>query len=808
MEPEIKSKRWNSDIEAGISGKWKKSWPYGFDEKSKKPVYSIDTPPPYVNTPVHIGQATTYVLMDMFARFRRMTGHNVLFPLGLDRNGLPIEMAAEKRFGKKLMDLPRKESIKLCRMILEEASLASVESFNRLGISFNSWTKGPGIGELYETDSPDYRSLTQGTFIEMFKKGLIYEDNRVNNFCPGCQTTLADAEVDYENRSGFFYNVRFRVKETGEDLIIATTRPELLCTIGMVIFNPKDKRYSHLNGKTAIAPLFEKEIPIKTHPSAEIDKGTGIMMVCSFGDLADIRFFREENIDPVIAIGKNGRMNKNSGILEGLTVKEARKKIVEELEKSDLIIEKIPTNEHRTPICERSKDAIEFIAMPEFYVKQVEFKDDMKKLTKKLNFFAPKSRQIMTDWIDSVSIDWPISRRRFYATEVPLWYCEKCGEKILPPKGRYYQPWKDQPPKESDGLKNGKCAKCGSDNFRGEERVFDTWFDSSISPLYILKYNKDPKGFFGKNQPCSLRPQGKEIIRTWLYYTVLKDWLLTGKLIFSDVWINYHILDDKGKKMSKSKGNVIDPKKVLDMFGAEPFRLWTVIEGNLEKTDFRCSFERIQGAGKTLTKLWNVSRFISMFHAPKSKPKKLCALDEWIISEIDEIVKDARKRYERYDFHNPAAKMKNFIWETFASHYIELVKQRAYNQEKKFTKGEEDSARYTLHHVLDRIMLVLAPVLPFFTYSVYNDLRGNDIHSEEFPEPDVKLLKKKRDFGAEDLMAFNSAVWKVKKDKGLSLREGLAKVTMPRKLKSVENDIAATHGIKQLEYGKKLSVKV
>ncbi|UCD02881.1 MAG: valine--tRNA ligase, partial [Candidatus Aenigmatarchaeota archaeon] len=743
--------------------------------------------------------------MDMFARFRRMTGHNVLFPLGLDRNGLPIEMAAEKRFGKKLTSLPRREAIGLCHRILEEASMVSVDSFRRLGISFNSWKKGTGIGELYETDSPDYRALTQETFIDLLKKGLIYEDNRVNNFCPGCQTTLADAEVNYENRAGFYYNVKFRVKETGEDIIIATTRPELICTVGMVIFNPADKRYRHYEGKTAVSPIFGKEVPIKAHPSAEMERGTGMMMMCSFGDLTDIRFFREQHLKEIIAINKDGTMNRHAGFLEGLNVKQARKKIVQELEKADLIVEKIPTGEHRTPICERSKDAIEFIAMREYYVKQVEFKHEMKRLAKKLNFFAPKSRQIMIDWIDSISIDWPISRRRFYATEVPLWYCKQCGETIIPPKGEYYRPWKESPPKESEGLKGGKCG-CGSSDFRGEDRVFDTWFDSSISPLYILKYHKDPKGFFEKNQPCTLRPQGKEIIRTWLYYTVLKDWLLTGKLIFRDVWINYHVLDEKGHKMSKSKGNVIDPHDVLEKFGAEPFRLWAAIEGNLDKTDFRCSFERIEGAGKTLTKLWNVCRFISMFRAPKSKPKKLCVLDEWIMSEIESIVSRAAKSYERYDFHNPATKIKNFIWETFASHYVELVKQRAYNQKGHFTKTEEESARYTLHYVLDRIMIMLAPVIPFFTYSVYRDLRRKDIHFEPFPEPDKALLKKVSAF--DDVMAVNSAIWKAKKDKGLSLRDGIKSATVPERLKGIEKDLIPTHGIKKISYGKKPKVVV
>ncbi len=808
MESRITEKRWKRSLEDGIRDVWKKSWPYGFDESSKRPVYSIDTPPPYVNTPVHIGQATTYVLMDMFARFKRMTGHNVLFPLGLDRNGLPIEMAAEKKFGKKLTDLPRKEAIELCKSILKESSLTSVDSFWQLGISFNSWKKGPKLGDLYETDSPEYRALTQETFIDMFKKGLIYQDERVNNFCPGCQTTLADAEVSYENRAGFFYNVKFRVKETGEDIIIATTRPELVCTIGMVIFNPRDKRYKHLSGKTAISPIFEKEVPIRTHPSAEMDKGTGIMMVCSFGDLADIRFFREENIEPVIAIDKNGRMNREAGFLEGLSVKQARARMAEELQKSDLVVEKIPTSEHRTPICERSKDAIEFIAMPEFYVKQVEFKGEMKKLAKKMNFFSPKSRQIMLDWNDSVSIDWPISRRRFYATEVPMWYCAKCGANILPPKGKYYRPWAEEPPKGSEGLREGKCKECGGEKFRGEDRVFDTWFDSSISPLYILKYSREPKGFFEANEPCSLRPQGKEIIRTWLYYTVLKDWLLTGKCIFRDVWINYHILDEKGKKMSKSLGNVIDPHSILERTGAEPFRLWAAIEGNLDQTDFRCSFERIEGAGKTLTKLWNVSRFISMFPEPKKKPRKLCALDEWILKESEEILKYTRSRYDKYDFHNPAARIKNFIWEAFASHYVELVKQRAYNQEKVFSKAEQDSARYTLNRVLDTLMIALAPIVPFLTYAVYRDVRGKDIHAEEFRKHDESILKKKPGFRTEDLMKVNSFIWKEKKDAGLSLRDGVKGACVPESLRPIEGDLVSAHGIKRLQYGKKLSVKL
>jgi len=803
MDPIIKQTRWDKAMEKPLYEAWKANKRYAFSRKGSKPVYSIDTPPPYVNTPVHIGQATTYVLMDMFARFRRMTGHEVLFPLGLDRNGLPIEMAAEKRFNTRLTDVPREQAMKYCESILKEASIASTETFLRSGISFNSWKLGTEIGDVYYTDSPEYRALTQATFIDLWKKGLIYQAERITNYCPGCQTTIADAEIEYAEKPTMFNDVKFRVKETGDEIVIGTTRPELICTCAMVIFNPEDKRYKKLAGRTAVTPVFGKEVPIKAHPMAQPEKGTGLEMMCSAGDLNDIRFFREMNLEPVIAINRDGTMNEHAGVLKGLHVKKARAKIIELLKEGGLLVKQEQLM-HRAPVCERSKDDIEFIAMPEFYLKQLDQKAKMLEFAKKLNFFAPASRQIFVDWINSLTIDWPISRRRFYATEIPLWYCGKCGEVIVPPKGRYYQPWREKPPKEA--LKNGKCPKCNSADFRGETRVFDTWFDSSITPLWILGYERHPD-FFAKHSPCTLRPQGKEIIRTWLYYTVLKDYLLTKRLIFRDVWINYHIVDEGGKKMSKSRGNMADPKDVLDKFGAEPFRLWAAAEGNLERKDFKCSFERIQGMEKTLTKLWNVARFISMFPdaRKKAKPKKLEPLDEWILHEVSGLVKQAREEYEAYDFHNPTTSLKNFLWETFASHYIELAKNRAYNQEGKFSAEQQASACYALHECLDLLLRLLSPVLPFITEIIYRQLRGRDIHSESWPEPPKA---KKPAFTAQELMELNSLVWKTKKDAGRSLKDGLGSLTIPDKFKTIEADLRLAHGCQKLEHGKDVSIEI
>ncbi|MFH0949107.1 MAG: valine--tRNA ligase [Candidatus Aenigmatarchaeota archaeon] len=786
----INEKSWDKNFEKPIYTEWKNSRSYMFDDKKRK-IFSIDTPPPYVNTPIHIGHAVVYTLMDMFARFKRMKGYNVLFPLGLDRNGLPIEMEAEKKFNVHLHEVERDKFLEMCKKILEESTSASEDYFLQLGISFNSWEVGDKIGDMYLTDSPEYRALTQATFIELWNKGLIYEDKRINNYCPGCRTTIADAEVDYRDIQSNFVKVKFKVEETGEEITIGTTRPELICTCGMVIFNPADNRYSHLEGKHAITPIFEKTVEIRAHPFADMEKGTGIVMMCSAGDSNDIRFFREMKLEPTIAINEDGTMNSNAGFLEGMNIKGARKKIIDELKNLGLVAGEQQIF-HRTPICERSKHEIEFIAMPEYYLRQVMFRKKMKELSKKMNFYSESSRSILLDWIDNITIDWPISRRRYYGTEIPLWRCKACGLQLVPEKGKYYQPWKE--PAE-------KC-KCGGE-LVGDGRVFDTWFDSSISPLYILHWQKNKK-FFSMNYPCIIRPQGKEIVRNWLYYTLLKCYLLTGHVPFRDVWIHHHMLDEKGKKMSKSLKNFIMPKDVLDKHGAEPFRLWCALEGNITETDFRCSFERIEGADKTLTKLWNIARFISQFPEAK-KSRAITATDRWILAELDSLIKTAEKSYEKYDFHKPATNMRHFLWETFASHYLELVKCRAYNHEGKFSASEQSSAVFTLYHCLNNMLKLMAPIVPFITQKLYDDIWKKNIHNESFP----KLLgRKKMMFTTEDISNLNSLIWKEKKERGLSLRAEVSEAMLPKKFKAIEKDIAACHNIKKISYGKNLSVVI
>jgi valyl-tRNA synthetase len=780
--------KWTKDLEKEIIEKEITNHHFRFIEDDKKPLYSIDTPPPYLNRPIHIGQATTYAIMDMIARYKRKKGYNVIFPLGLDRNGLPIEMEAEKKYKMNILITPREEYIEKCKELLVKYSGETQDSFKKIGISFNSYNVSDEIGSIYETDSPKFRKLTQKTFLELYKKGLIYEDEKVVNYCPGCKTTIADSEIDYKEVESSFNTILFTVKETGEKIPIATTRPELIPSIGMVIYNSEDERYKHLEGKTAITPIFDIEVKIKAHPLAKQDKGTGLVMMCSAGDYSDIRFFREQGIKPIISINIDGTLNSNGKEFEGLKVKVARQKIIEKLKELELITEERKIV-HKVPICERSKDEVEFIAQSEFYLKQLDYIEDIRKISKEMNFTNPLSRKIFDDWLDTLSTDWPISRRRYYGTEVPLWYCKECNEVILGSEEKYQQPWKEAPEQK-------ECPKCGSKEIIGDKRVLDTWFDSSNTPLYIHDFGTE---FFEKNPVCSLRPQGKEIVRTWLYYSVLKAYLINGKPIFKDVYIHQHILDEKGFKMSKSKGNIIDPQKILDNYGGESFRLWAVSEGNLDQKDFICSEQNIKSEQKTLNKLWNVAKFIAQFQKVVEVKSEFTELDLTIKKEINDLVKLVDKEYSNYNFHVPIIKAKYFLNNTLSSNYLELVKNRCYNNNNQFREELQNGAIDTLRYALEKLLYILYPITPFITNRIITEVFNKDVEKESFPiyKEHNSLLT------IEDIENLNNAVWKYKKNNNISLKDSIEKIILPKKYEIIKEDIIPTHNIKEIEFREK-----
>lgn len=781
FEAKLKVKKWDPEFEKEIFDRWQAEKLFDFDKDSKKILFSIDTPPPYVNTPIHIGHAYTYVWQDIMARSKRMKGFNVLFPMGLDKNGLPIEVMAEKIFKISMHETPREEFIQKCKEVITKAGEASLDSFKKLGLSCNNWKTEYKLGGKYDTDDPEYRRLTQETFIDLWKKGLIYQDKKTTNYCSICGTAIADAEVEYEEGSAKLNYVKFKVEKTGEEIAIATTRPELLCSCKIILYNPEDERYKHLEGKHAIVPIFNLKVEIMPHPYAKMDYGSGLVMICSFGDYGDIRLLRELRIDPTYAIDPEGKMNKNAGDYNGMMIDDARKKIIEDLVKGGFM-EKQETVEHRTPICWRSKNPIEFVPMKEFFLNQTDFVDDLLDMQNDMSFFAPESRQILIDWINSVSMDWVLSRRRYYGTEIPLWYCKKCDYIHVPEPGKYYRPWKDKCPIE-------KCPECDSTEFEGEVRTFDTWFDSSSSEAYVMGYLWD-REFFDKNFPCSMRPQGKEIVRTWLYYTFLKSFHLYGKAPFNDCWIHMHVVDDTGIKMSKSLGNVIDPQEIMKKYGAEAFRVWSTLEGDITKGDIRCSFDRIEGNSKFLTKLWNVSRFVSMF--PIDDEVELADTDKWILSELGKLVEDTSELYDIYAFSDVANMIRNFVWNVFASNYVEMVKKRAYGHE--CTEVERKSAWYTLHTVMKTILKLLSPITPFITDYIWREVYSKrTINLEKYPENEWKFGLEKL---TEGLLEFNSKIWKIKKDRGMSLRDGI-RIPVPAELEVFRKDLDKMHNIEE-----------
>ena len=789
MSTKITEKTWSSDIEKGILESWERENIYEIENNGveNNNYYVIDTPPPYPSgKPWHIGAAAHYSQIDMIARVARSNGFRVIFPIGIDRNGIPVEIYTEKKYKIRMRNMDRKEFLKLCQQTLDETEKEFIEILKSLGISAN-------FKETFHTDSIEYRTLTQSTFIEMWKNGLIYLGDRPNNYCIDCGTTIADSEIAYIDMETKLVFIKFFLNESKDHIIIATTRPELLFACQAVIVNPEDERYKKIQGKILDIPIFNRKVKIIQHPYADPNFGTGAVMVCSFGDLNDVQLFRELKLKEIKSINATGKTTEHAKQFSNLSPKQARTKIIEELTNQELVI-KIETISHRTPICERSKTPVEIISLEDYYLKQIDFKPKLLEYSKKVKFYPEMHRQILINWINSIAIDWPISRRRFYGTEIPIWYCKKCKFPQVPEAGKYYRPWEEEPPFD-------KCQNCNNKyEFVGEERIFDTWMDSSITPLHITKFSKNDI-FYNNAYPTTIRPQGKDIIRTWLYYTLLRCIYLTGQLPWNNAWIMGYGVDDKGEKMSKSKGNVIDPLPIINKYGADTFRFWSASEANLGY-DFRCSEQKIINSQKFLSKLWNIGRFISNFELidEENKPQKLNTTDKWILAELDDISRKSINGYNELNFFIPSNTIREFTWNIFAAHYIELVKSRLYNE---IDNEERKSALFTIHKCFKTILLLLEPICPFITYELWTKIYLNKkiIEEKRFPKTDnefheMTLLTNK-------LIKFNSEIWNKKKEtisdttkKPLSLKDPIKSI-IPNELELFSNDLIAMHNIIQ-----------
>jgi valyl-tRNA synthetase len=771
--PKLEATTWNPGLEEQIRNLWETENYFEFrPSRDKKRNFVIDTPPPYPSgRPWHPGALTQYSQIDMIARAARMRNFNVLYPVGIDRNGLPVEIATERKYRIQLRKTPREEFIALCKHALDDIEAYMLDLMKKLAVSGDFKNK-------YRTDSEEYRKLTQATFIDLWNKRLIHIANRPNNYCIDCGTTIADAEIEYEELPTYLVTNRFKIQGSEEEILVATTRPELLASCQLVVVHPDDDRYRKLVGKRAIVPVYGRDVPIEAHKSVDTKFGTGAVMICSYGDYHDVQLFREFKLKEIAAIDIDGRMTSVNGKYSGMSVKDSRSQIIQDLQESKIAM-KVEQIQHRTPLCERSHTPIEIIPMEEFYLKQLEFRPKLKKLAKQIEFHPPMHRQILMDWIDSLTTDYPISRRRYYATEIPIWYCNRCNEPHLPRPGGYYRPWRDPAPFK-------KCKKCGNTRFVGETRTFDTWMDSSVSALYITKYGKNAR-FHQGTYPTTIRTQGKDIVRTWLYYSLLRCYLLTGRAPFKHAWVGGLGQDAQGRAMRKSLGNFVDPEPLLQKYGTDTFRFWGAAEANLGY-DFRLSEDRVAGAGKFLTKLWNTARFIGSF--PEPKTATLTATDKWILSELSKLVRDSVTGYEEFNAYVPATKIREFLWNVFAAHYIEMVKGRAYGDNT--SQEDRDAARFTLHQVLRSLLLLLAPIIPHISDYIWRRLYGaKGVHLERFPKSSRHSVPAAV---SQKLIAFNEGVWKTKREKGVALRDPVA-TKVPSDLKPYLSDLVRMHHI-------------
>lgn len=783
FQPKLKNKRWDIKEEEELLKKWIEENVYTPKWDKNKPTFSIDTPPPYASGIWHIAAAAHYVQFDFFTRYFRMKGYNIYFPMGIDRNGLPIEIRVEKEYNIKAREIDRETFLELCSKKLDEYEKYILDVVRRMGMTTNYLNP-------YRTDSPEYRALTQATFIELWKHGLVYEDSRPTIWCPDCYTPIAEAEVEYVKRKGKLYYIKFPFKEDpSKYVVIATTRPELIGATAAILYHPDDERFKGLENKEVLIPMYEYSVKIISHPVVNPEYGSGMMMLSSFGDLEDVRLFREFNLKPRILISPDGTMNELSGKYTGLKPEEARIEIAKDLEKERYIL-KTEWIDQNIPTCWRSKNPVEFIFVKALYLKQLEYKKTLLKLIDEINFIPDFHKQLLINWINSISIDWAISRDRFYGTEVPIWYCKKCRHPHIPEPGRYYRPWKEKAP-------FSKCEKCGYTEFEGDLRTFDTWMDSSISCLYISKYKRNNE-FFEEVFPVTLRPQGIDIVRTWLYYTLLRVYQLTNKPAFKYVRLSGMGLDEKGRPMSKSLGNIVEPIPIIDKYGADAFRLWAAGETKIGY-NYLYKEDKIISARNFITKLWNIARFISNFPdiSKSISLKDLTLVDKYLLLRLNNLIRLADKEFSNLDSFETIRELRHFVWEIFASHYLEMVKSRLYNSDSIFGEKEVASAMATIHLALKTILKIIHPITPFVTDYIWRELYGGNILNQTFPEA-FELDIDNEVFG--EIMLFNSMIWKYKEKNGLKKKDYISKVVAPSILKPAYSDLKAMHRIIQLDF--------
>lgn len=746
---------------------WNQEKIYEYKENPNRETISIDTPPPTVSGALHIGHVYSYTHQDLIARYKRLRGYNVFYPMGFDDNGLPTERFVEKKHSLKGHMLKRSEFIALC---LKETDLVEKEFeklWRNLGFSID-WTK------CYSTISEKARKISQYSFLDLYKKNFIFRKQEPSLYCTTCRTSVAQAELDSTDISSTFNDITFLIDNS--PVTIATTRPELLPACVAVFCHPTDERYQGLIGKMATVPVFGQQVPVLADDKVEPTKGTGLVMCCTFGDQTDIFWFKKHKLPYIQAVGMDGKWTMITGPLAGLNVHDARKKVLELLKEQNLLTGQKSIT-HAVNTHERCKQEIEYQILTQWFVKILEHKEAFLQRGEEINWYPSFMETRYRDWVEHLNWDWCISRQRFYGIPFPVWHCQKCAHVILADQ-------KDLPidPQET-AYPGGTCPQCGSSDIRPDTDVMDTWNTSSLTPQINLNWpDQSPEKL---KLPMSIRPQAHDIIRTWAFDTIIKAHYHHDTIPWKDIVISGHVLAGK-EKISKSKENSkLSPEGLLATYPADVIRYWSAC-GRLG-TDTAFSENQLKIGQRLVTKLWNALRFGSQHIADyrplaDGKIPDLDPINQWVLHNISKTMQEYVKRFDAYEYTGALECAEQFFWSIFCDNYLELVKDQFFNPQN-YKDEQLIATRYTLYQTSFGILQLFAPFLPHITETLYQLLfkkhEGKvslhttllDLQRYDFNFPDGTLL-------SDRVVALVGAVRKLKSESQISLKTDIQTLTL------------------------------
>ena len=712
-----------SEIEDRLYKKWMdKKYFHAEVDRSKKP-FTIVMPPPNITGQLHMGHALDNTLQDILIRFKRMQGYNALWQPGTDHASIATEVKVTNKLKEEGIDkeeLGREGFLKRTWEWKEEYGGRIVSQLKKLGSSAD-WDR-----ERFTMDEGCSKAV-QEVFIRLYEKGYIYQGSRIINWCPVCQTSISDAEVEYEDQAGHFWHINYPIVGTDKYIEIATTRPETVLGDTAIAVHPDDERYKDLVGKMVLLPIVNKEIPIVADSYVDKEFGTGAVKITPAHDPNDFEVGKRHNLEEINILNDDGTINENGGKFAGMDRYEARKAIVKELEEEGYLV-RIEAHEHNVGTHDRCHTTVEPMVKKQWFVKMSEMAKPAIEAVKNgdLRFVPGHFDRTYLHWLENIR-DWCISRQLWWGHRIPAYYCDECGEIVVA---------KEMP---------SVCPKCGCTHFTQDEDTLDTWFSSALWPFSTLGWpekTEDLDYFY----PTNVLVTGYDIIFFWVIRMVFSGYEQTGKCPFSDVLIHGLVRDEQGRKMSKSLGNGIDPLEIIEQYGADALRL-TLVTGNAPGNDMRYSEKKIIASRNFANKVWNASRFMLM-NIEKADLSNvsladLTPADKWILSKANSLVKEVTDNMEKYDFGVAVAKLNDFIWEEFCDWYIEMVKPRLYNEEDT-TKA---AALFTLKKVLTISLKLLHPYMPFITEEIFCSLQDEEesIMVSEWP-----VFEEEFDFKAEE----------------------------------------------------------